>query len=283
MIVMEQMRLSNLLLFEQQLRQTLQVYHSQYAATYHPVGLMMTGQQSPVSALDDPLRVREGQTVQHHFPGFQQPPEDLFRAGAVTSSAMLPVMDFENAPSVGPDFAELHAREHPPPLQFAEAFELVPTTPQVYPLAAPPVAQTAPVPARDTRPASASPPSKVPVLTVIHCGIRDPLSKRADDRVYTVASDFFGKKVPVYTAAEDPNGEMLFRASMLAQKYSLKSNMVGMYFARRRRTNPGIFQASEFKYKPVGATGIKSKAYFVTEKVCREFHEYASAQKAADH
>jgi len=51
-----------------------------------------------------------------------------------------------------------------------------------------------------------------------------------------------------------------------------------MYLARRRNGSDGIFQASRFKTKPSGRTGLKSGGYFVSFAVCKAFEAHYKQQ-----
>jgi hypothetical protein len=47
-----------------------------------------------------------------------------------------------------------------------------------------------------------------------------------------------------------------------------------MYLARRRHTNDGIFQATAFKGKPRGRSGLKAGTYFLALEVCKEIEAH---------
>jgi len=76
----------------------------------------------------------------------------------------------------------------------------------------------------------------------IDCGVVDALGVRR----LTQFSDFFGQHVEVYTAVNDPAKRTLFRASALASKFRCATNKVGMYLARRRHSQDGIYQATMY-------------------------------------
>jgi hypothetical protein len=77
-------------------------------------------------------------------------------------------------------------------------------------------------------------------------------------------SDFFGREVEIYRATNDQHNRTLYRGSALAEKYNCPTNKIGMYFARHRGIDTGIFQATAFQLKPVGRTGLKCGGYFVS-------------------
>lgn len=104
----------------------------------------------------------------------------------------------------------------------------------------------------------------------IECGELLPSSKRA----MTAYVHFFGKEVEIYTATADPARQRLYRASALADKYGYATNKVGMYLARRRSAASGIFQATSFRAKPPGRTGLKAGGYFLTMDACVEFEHH---------
>jgi hypothetical protein len=58
-------------------------------------------------------------------------------------------------------------------------------------------------------------------------------------------------------ASAEARAEPLYRASALAEKFGYATNKVGMYLARRRSAGSGIYQATSFKNKPPGRTGLK--------------------------
>jgi hypothetical protein len=90
----------------------------------------------------------------------------------------------------------------------------------------------------------------------------------------TAHCDFFGKEVEIYTSAGDPSHRHLYRASALAEKFGYATNKVGMYLARRRSANSGIFQATSFRAKPPGRTGLKAGGYFLTMDACLDFETH---------
>lgn len=110
--------------------------------------------------------------------------------------------------------------------------------------------------------------------SVVECGQID----KNGIRRMTAFSPFFGKEVQIYTAANDPEKRVLYRASALAEKFNCATNKIGMYLARRRNGSDGIFQASRFKTKPSGRTGLKSGGYFVSFAVCKAFEAHYKQQ-----
>ena len=111
---------------------------------------------------------------------------------------------------------------------------------------------------------SSSPPSP--------SAIHDPsLSRR---RIFKQFSPFFSKQVEVYTAVNDPTSQVLYRASALADKFEYATNKVGMYLSRRRLVGGGIYQATGFRCKPPGRTGLKCGGYFLTIDACKEFENH---------
>jgi hypothetical protein len=51
-----------------------------------------------------------------------------------------------------------------------------------------------------------------------------------------------------------------------------------MYLARRRNVQDGIFQATTFRRKPPGRTGLKAGGYFLTLEACKGFEEHFRQQ-----
>ncbi len=74
-------------------------------------------------------------------------------------------------------------------------------------------------------------------------------------------------KVELYTAVSDPQQRTLYRASALADRFGCATNKVGMYLARRRHVQDGIFQATTFLQKPTGRSGLKAGGYFLSLEV----------------
>jgi hypothetical protein len=103
--------------------------------------------------------------------------------------------------------------------------------------------------------------------SIIECGEFLANGKRN----MTAYADFFGKEVEIYTAVGDVQRRHLYRASALAEKFGYATNKVGMYLARRRSAMSGIYQATAFRAKPPGRTGLKAGGYFLTLQ--GEFHE----------
>ena len=93
-------------------------------------------------------------------------------------------------------------------------------------------------------------------------------------RVFKQFSPFFSKQVEVYTAVNDPHAQTLYRASALADKFDYATNKVGMYLSRRRLVGGGIYQATGFRCKPPGRTGLKCGGYFLTIEACKEFENH---------
>ena len=120
--------------------------------------------------------------------------------------------------------------------------------------------------------------------SIIECGI---LPTSADNilsppsaassptqRIFKLYSPFFTKQVEVYTALSDPAQQTLYRASSLAEKFHYATNKVGMYLSRRRLHSGGIYQATGFRSKPAGRTGLKCGGYFLTIEACKEFENH---------
>ena len=110
---------------------------------------------------------------------------------------------------------------------------------------------------------------------VIECGRVD----QSGQRILSEFSTFFDKFVEVYTAVGDPTQQPLYRASALADKFQYATNKVGMYLSRRRLQTPlsgnlGIYQATGFKGKPPGRTGLKCGGYFLSLRACHEFESH---------
>jgi hypothetical protein len=120
---------------------------------------------------------------------------------------------------------------------------------------------------RDPNNPEASPGKMDPKLHLfkseIECGVVLDDGKVA----YSIFSDYFGRYVDVFTAVADPSKRQLFRASTLAAKLKCKTNKVGMYLARRREFQDDIYQATNFRRKPIGASGLKSGGYFISLNV----------------
>jgi hypothetical protein len=106
--------------------------------------------------------------------------------------------------------------------------------------------------------------------TVIDCGYVDDNGERQ----LSVYSPYFGKQIEVYSAVNDPTKSNLYRVSALAEKIGCATNKVGMYLARRRQVSAGIYQATQFRSKPPGRTGLKSGGYFLTQEACQEFEHH---------
>jgi hypothetical protein len=107
--------------------------------------------------------------------------------------------------------------------------------------------------------------------TVIECGHVNKLSKRT----HRLTSEFFGKEVDIYMAVNDPKRRILYRSSLLSELFTCATNQVGMYMARRRTIEDGIYQATSIRWKPAGRLGLKAGArrngYFLTLEVCKSF------------
>jgi hypothetical protein len=111
--------------------------------------------------------------------------------------------------------------------------------------------------------------------SVIECGCVD---LKKGHRVMSMFSDYFGKEMEIYTADNDPQVRVLFRASTLAEKFDCATNKVGMYLQRRRQADAGIFQAISFRGKPSGKTGLKVGAYFLSLQACTDFETHFHQQ-----
>ena len=116
--------------------------------------------------------------------------------------------------------------------------------------------------------------------SIIECGILPPNdtisapSATHPQRIFKLYSPFFAKQVEVYTALSDPTQQTLYRASSLAEKFDYATNKVGMYLSRRRLHSGGIYQATGFRSKPAGRTGLKCGGYFLTIEACKEFENH---------
>jgi hypothetical protein len=117
--------------------------------------------------------------------------------------------------------------------------------------------------------------------TIIECGHVNKLSKRT----HRLTSEFFGKEVDIYMAVNDPKRRILYRSSLLSELFMCATNQVGMYMARRRTIEDGIYQATTIRWKPAGRLGLKAGArrngYFLTLEVCKSFgrHHRHHSQK----
>ena len=104
--------------------------------------------------------------------------------------------------------------------------------------------------------------------SIIECGVLDLLTGA---RQLSHHSAYFNKVVEVYTAVNDPQRRTLYRASALAEKFSCATNKVGMYLARRRHCESGLWQSVGFRFKPSGRTGLKAGGYFLSQEICESF------------
>ena len=111
--------------------------------------------------------------------------------------------------------------------------------------------------------------------SIIECGILlSSFPPTPPHRAFKQWCAFFNKQVEVYTAVNDPTGQILYRASALADKFDYATNKVGMYLSRRRLSGGGIYQATGFRCKPPGRTGLKCGGYFLTIEACKEFENH---------
>jgi hypothetical protein len=115
--------------------------------------------------------------------------------------------------------------------------------------------------------------TSIPKLHLFKSEIECGIINANGELIYSMYSDYFGKEVDVFTAVEDTQKRILYRASALAAKLGCKTNKVGMYLARRREFQDDIYQATLFKRKPIGATGLKSGGYFITLDGCKNYQE----------
>ena len=67
----------------------------------------------------------------------------------------------------------------------------------------------------------------------------------------------------IYTAVNDPEKRVLYRASALKDKFGAPTNTIGMWMARRRHDTDGVYQAVSFKHKPAGSGRTGSKRALV--------------------
>lgn len=111
--------------------------------------------------------------------------------------------------------------------------------------------------------------------SIIQCGRIDPAT---NERITSEYAEYFGKIVDIYTAVDDVQQRVLYRASTLAEKFNCATNKLGMYLARRRQASDGIYQSSTFRSKTPGKTGLKSGGYFLTIDACKEFENHFVAQ-----
>jgi hypothetical protein len=117
--------------------------------------------------------------------------------------------------------------------------------------------------------------------SVIECGHVN----RSNKRTHRLQSEFFGKEVDIYMAVNDPKRRILYRSSLLSELFMCATNQVGMYMARRRSVEDGIYQATTIRWKPAGRLGLKAGArrngYFLTLEVCKSFgrHHRHHSQK----
>ena len=112
-------------------------------------------------------------------------------------------------------------------------------------------------------------------IVVGQCGIIDPVTST---RQLSHHSSYFNKTVEVYTAVSDPSRRTLYRASALAEKFACATNKVGMYLARRRHCESGLWQSVGFRHKPSGRTGLKAGGYFLSQEICESFQFHFQKQ-----
>ena len=113
-------------------------------------------------------------------------------------------------------------------------------------------------------------PAIVAHFSSIECGKLDTNNVR----FFYEMSAYFGKEMEIYTASIDPQKRILYRASVLADKFGCATNKVGMYLARRRQASDGLYQATNFLFKPMGRTGLKSGGYFLSLDMCKAFERH---------
>jgi len=105
-------------------------------------------------------------------------------------------------------------------------------------------------------------------------------------RIYYVnVAAWFDHPVEVYTAVSDVRHKMLFRASVLADKFGCATNTISMFLQRLKQRNRllaacGLYQATGFTRKPRGRIGLKAGGYFITMEVCQHFQSYWMKQLA---
>jgi len=108
----------------------------------------------------------------------------------------------------------------------------------------------------------------------------------SNQRIYYVnVASWFDHPVEVYTAVSDTHHRMLFRASVLADKFGCATNTISMFLQRLKQRNPllaacGLYQATGFTRKPRGRIGLKAVGYFITMEVCEHFQTYWMKQLA---
>lgn len=101
------------------------------------------------------------------------------------------------------------------------------------------------------------------------------------ERIYYIQCEWFNNdSIEIFTALDDPERKILFRASVLADKYSCATNKVGMYLQRRRHVTGGLYQSTGFTNKIQGRTGLKSGGYFLSMDVCESFANHWMKQAA---
>ena len=146
-------------------------------------------------------------------------------------------------------------------------------TPPLQPLTTPSRSTTSAASATSSAPrrkrARAS-PAIVAHFSSIECGKLDANNVR----FFYEMSTYFGKEMEIYTASIDPQKRILYRASVLADKFGCATNKVGMYLARRRQASDGLYQATNFLFKPMGRTGLKSGGYFLSLEMCKAFERH---------
>ena len=111
--------------------------------------------------------------------------------------------------------------------------------------------------------------------STITCGFINDQGKRQ----FEVWSDFFGRDVQVFTASLDPKSRILYRVSDLKYRINSRSNNIGMYFARRRVRQGGIYQATDYIFKTSGRNGLKAGSYFASLEACQKFEDHTNEMK----
>jgi hypothetical protein len=119
----------------------------------------------------------------------------------------------------------------------------------------------------DSIPIRALPANPIDYQSVIEWGHLD----KTDVRRTTVFSPFFNKQVEIYTAVDDPEKRVLYRAPALKDKFGgVPVNNIRQWMWRHRNVTDGVFKADSFKHKPVMTLRIFMTLMTLTRLVTRQ-------------
>lgn len=111
------------------------------------------------------------------------------------------------------------------------------------------------------------------VESIIECGYVDG----SNGHQFECYSPFFEYSVEVFTAEEDLERRLLYRPSDVARKIDFGISRIGTFLNQKKYQIDGIFQASGFRHKRGGSSGLKLGAYFITEDMCRCIQDHFAA------